>query len=319
MSFTEVVSRVKDSVVEITTETVVRGSRFSQYVTSGAGSGVIIAKEGYVITNHHVISGADSIVVRTTDGTEYSAKLLGSDAATDVAVLKIDPADTQLTVATLGDSTKLMVGEDAIAIGNPLGSLGGTVTNGIISALDREISIDGESMRLLQTNAAVNPGNSGGGLFNLAGELIGLVNAKSSGEDVEGLGFAIPVNTAKEIARQLIEFGYVRGRVDIGLSMIDITNMFDLIAYGLSAPGVYVYESPYNTEIRSGDRIQAVNGVAVNSAAEVKAAYRDCAVGDVIEVSLVRGKNVITVKVTLREMVPASNGVEFDADGGKAG
>ena len=314
-SFTEIVAAVKDSVVEITTETAVRGSYFSQYVTSGAGSGVIIAKEGYVITNHHVIDGADSVVVRTTDGTEYKAVIVGSDVSTDVAVLKIDPADKTLTVAVLGDSSKLMVGEDAIAIGNPLGSLGGTVTNGIISALDREINIGGESMRLLQTNAAVNPGNSGGGLFNLAGELIGIVNAKSSGENVEGLGFAIPINTAEEIASQLIEFGYVRGRVDIGLNLIDITNMFDLFAYGLSTPGVYVYESPYNDQIKSGDRIQAVNGVAVTSAAEVKAAYRDCAVGDVIKISLVRGNKVIEVDVTLRELAPTSTGVEFETDG----
>ncbi len=315
MSFPEVVAAVKDSVVEITTETAVRGSYFSQYVASGAGSGVIIAKEGYVITNHHVIDGADSVTVRTTDGTEYTAAIVGSDASSDVAVLKIDPAGASLTVATLGDSAKLMVGEDAIAIGNPLGSLGGTVTNGIISALDREINIAGESMRLLQTNAAVNPGNSGGGLFNLAGELIGIVNAKSSGEDVEGLGFAIPINTAQEIAAQLIEFGYVRGRVDIGLNLIDITNMFDLFAYGLSTPGVYVLESPYNDQIKSGDRIQAVNGVAVTSAAEVKAAYRDNAVGDVIKVSIVRGNKVIEVDVTLRELVPTSTGVEFETEG----
>ncbi|MBR6708624.1 MAG: trypsin-like peptidase domain-containing protein [Clostridia bacterium] len=310
-SLAEVVEKIKASVVEITTETVVSGSRFNQYVTSGAGSGVIIAKEGYIITNHHVISGANNITVRTIDGTEFSASLIGTDAASDIAVLKIDPKDTVLTVAVLGNSSNLVVGEDAIAIGNPLGELGGTVTNGIISALDREVEIDGESMRLLQTNAAVNPGNSGGGLFNLAGELIGIVNAKSSGSDVEGLGFAIPVNTAQDVATQLIEYGYVRGRVDIGLNMIDITSMFDLMAYRLSTPGVYVYESPYNNEIKSGDRIQSVNGVSVSSTAEVKAAYRDCAVGDVIVVSVVRNNRVIDVNVTLRELVPSSTGVQF--------
>ena len=310
MSMAAVVAAVKDSVVEITTETVVTGSRFSQYVASGAGSGVVIAKEGYVITNHHVIADANNIMVRTTDGKEYKASLVGSDASSDVAVIKIEP-EVELTVAVLGDSSKLMVGETALAIGNPLGSLGGTVTSGIISALDRELEIDGESMRLLQTNAAVNPGNSGGGLFNMAGQLIGIVNAKSSGEDVEGLGFAIPVNTAQEIAAQLIEYGYVRGRVDIGLSMIDISSVFDLMAYGLNSPGVYVLESPYNDQIRSGDRIQAVNGVAVSTAAEVKAAYRDCAVGDVITVSIVRGRQVLEVQITLREYVPNSTGVEF--------
>jgi len=310
MSMAAVVAAVKDSVVEITTETVVMGSRFSQYVSSGAGSGVVIAKEGYVITNHHVIADANNITVRTTDGKEYKASLVGSDVSSDVAVIKIEP-EAELTVAVLGDSSKLMVGETALAIGNPLGSLGGTVTSGIISALDRELEIDGESMRLLQTNAAVNPGNSGGGLFNMAGQLIGIVNAKSSGEDVEGLGFAIPVNTAEEIATQLMEYGYVRGRVDIGLDMIDISSIFDLMAYGLSSPGVYVLESPYNDQIRSGDRIQTVNGVAVNTSAEVKAAYRDCAVGDVITVSIVRGRQVLEVQITLREYVPNSTGVEF--------
>lgn len=316
LSFPEVVAAVKDSVVEITTETAIRGNYFQQFVTGGAGSGVIIAKEGYVITNHHVIDGADTVMVRTTDGSEYKATLVGSDAASDVAVLKIDPtADKPLTVAVLGDSTKLMVGEDAIAIGNPLGSLGGTVTNGIISALDREIRIDGESMRLLQTNAAVNPGNSGGGLFNLAGELIGIVNAKSSGEDVEGLGFAIPINTAQAVAEQLIEFGYVRGRVDLGLNLMDITNMYDLFYYGLNTPGVYVYASPYNDQIKSGDRIQAVNGTAVSSAADVKAAYAGMAVGDVVKVSIVRRNKVIEVDVTLRELVPTASGVEFETEG----
>lgn len=310
MSMAAVVAAVKDSVVEITTETVVMGSRFSQYVASGAGSGVVIAKEGYIITNHHVIADANNITVRTTDGKEYKASLVGSDVSSDVAVIKIEP-EAELTVAVLGDSSKLMVGETALAIGNPLGSLGGTVTSGIISALDRELEIDGESMRLLQTNAAVNPGNSGGGLFNMAGQLIGIVNAKSSGEDVEGLGFAIPVNTAEEIATQLMEYGYVRGRVDIGLSMIDITSIFDLMAYNLSSPGVYVLESPYNDQIRSGDRIQTVNGVAVSTSAEVKAAYRDCAVGDVITVSIVRGRQVLEVQITLREYVPNSTGVEF--------
>ena len=119
------------------------------------------------------------------------------------------------------------------------------------------------------------------------------------------------IHTAEEIAVQLIEYGYVRGRVDIGLSMIDITSIFDLMAYNLSSPGVYVYDSPYNDQIKSGDRIQAVNGVAVSSAAEVKAAYRDCEVGDVITVSVVRGRQVIDVQITLRELVPTSTGVEF--------
>src|SRR5699024_342301 len=151
---------------------------FQQYVSSGAGSGVILTQDGYIVTNHHVIEDANSITVRTRSGDEYNASLVGSDEQSDLAVLKIDA--TGLTPAVLGDSTTLEVGELAIAIGNPLGELGGSVTSGIISALDREMTIDGQTMTLLQTDAAVNPGNSGGGLFNANGDLIGIVNAKSS-------------------------------------------------------------------------------------------------------------------------------------------
>lgn len=131
------------------------------------------------------------------------------------------------------------------------------------------------------------------------------------GDDVEGLGFAIPINTAQEIAAQLIEFGYVRGRVELGLKLIDISSIFDLMAYNLSTPGVYVYESPYTNEIQSGDRIQAINGTAVSSTADIKAAYSDLSVGDVVTISLVRGNRVIEVNLTLREVVPTSTGVEF--------
>ncbi|MBR6602629.1 MAG: trypsin-like peptidase domain-containing protein, partial [Clostridia bacterium] len=233
MSKHQVVALVKDSVVEITTEQVVNGHSFYQYVQSGAGSGVIIAKEGHVITNNHVIDGASKITVRLTNGNEYEAKLIGTDASSDIAILKIN-ADEELTVATLGTSAKLSVAEEVIVIGNPLGELGGTVTNGIVSALAREINIDGEKMTLIQTNAAVNPGNSGGGMFNLYGELVGIVNAKSSGSDVEGLGFAIPIDTAYDIVLQLMDYGYVRGRVDHGLELIDIGDLFTAASYRVS-------------------------------------------------------------------------------------
>ncbi|MBQ2862637.1 MAG: trypsin-like peptidase domain-containing protein, partial [Clostridia bacterium] len=197
-TMTDVISSVRDTVVEIVTENIQESAFYGQYVTSGAGSGVIINENGYIITNNHVVAGANTIYVRTTDQKEYKASLVGTDEESDIAVIKIDA--TSLKAATLGDSSAIKLGEAVIAIGNPLGSLGGTVTDGIISALDREVTIDGQEMRLLQTNAAVNPGNSGGGLFNMAGELIGVVNAKSSssnsGATIEGLGFAIPINHA---------------------------------------------------------------------------------------------------------------------------
>lgn len=207
LTIPEVAAAVKPTVVEITTETAMsyrygRGRMVGQYISEGAGSGVILTEDGYIATNYHVINGANSVTVRLSDGTEYPASVIGASEMDDLAVLKIDAS--ALTPAVMGDSSNLLVGDGAVAVGNPLGELGGTVTDGIISALDREITLDGVSMTLLQTSAAINPGNSGGGLFNLRGELIGIVNAKSAGSEIEGLGFAIPINAAQPILERII-------------------------------------------------------------------------------------------------------------------
>lgn len=202
MTIQEITKTAQKSVVEIKTEGAVSDSWMQQYVTEGAGSGVIISKDGYIVTNNHVIADAGKITVTTYDKHSYEADLVGTDTTNDVAVLKVKA--TGLTPAVYGNSDQLNVGDLAVAIGNPLGELGGTVTAGIISATDRKLSIDGKSMKLLQTDSSINPGNSGGGLFNGDGQLIGIVVAKSSGSDVEGLGFAIPVNTAASVAQQLI-------------------------------------------------------------------------------------------------------------------
>lgn len=218
--------------VEVTTKT---NSGYFGEVATGAGSGVILTADGYIVTNHHVVDGGSAFTVRTRSGDTYEASLVGSDSQTDLAVLKIDAEG--LTPAVLGDSDKLVVGETAVAIGNPLGELGGTVTSGIISALSREITTSaGATMELLQTNAAINPGNSGGGLFNSSGELIGIVNAKSVGEDIEGLGFAIPINTAKSVIEDLISDGYVRGRIDTGFTVVDLTDQATALQYGVRRP-----------------------------------------------------------------------------------
>lgn len=306
-----VASKVKDSVVEITTETVVSGNRFSQYIASGAGSGVIIAKEGYIITNNHVIEGADNITVRTTDGTEYKAALIGTDSSEDIAVIKIDAGDKVLTTATFGNSDELIVGEPVVAIGNPLGQLGGSVTNGIISALDRDISIDGERMTLLQHNAAVNPGNSGGGLFNSNGELIGIVNAKSTGGDVEGIGFAIPSNKAYDVMQQLIEYGYVRGRAYLGLDLIDIQNTFDAMYYRVNNFGVYVISSEFIEGLKPGDRITAFDGTEVSLRSDIKALLAKKNVGDEVTITVVRNGSLVEVKAVCREYAPSQNKVDF--------
>ena len=207
-SVTDVVDQVADAVVEIrcTVKVQVGGYWFQRptsYSATSAGSGVILSADGLIVTNCHVIEGATDITVRLRNGTEYAASLVGSDAEHDIAVLRVQAEN--LTYATFGDSSALKVGQTVVVIGNPLGTLGGTVTDGIISALDRDITIDGTTMRLLQTNASINSGNSGGGMFDLDGRLIGVVKAKSTGDDVEGLGFAIPANTALSVVKQLTQ------------------------------------------------------------------------------------------------------------------
>ncbi len=304
MTVPTVVAKVAASVVEISTETLVQSDWIGQYVTGGAGSGVIIAEEGYIITNHHVIDGADSIVVRLNDGTEFAATLVGSDEQTDVAILWIDPGEYELTVATLGSSYDLVAGEDIIAIGNPLGSLGGTVTEGIISATERQISVDGNDMTLLQVSAPINPGNSGGGLFNLAGELVGVVNAKMSSEEIEGLGFAIPVDTAYKIACELMEYRYVRGRVTTGLTLVDVGSVQTAMYYFNSRyTGVYVYDSESDV-LKYGDLIISVNGQEIAASEEISDAIEGLSVGDTVEFVVYRDKKQVTVTLTLMELVP---------------
>lgn len=202
LTIPQVVEKVSDTVVEIRTKHTSGNKWFGTYETTGAGSGVVISQNGYIITNSHVVDGATEIAVYLSDGRTYSAKLIGSDLSVDIAVIKIN--ETGLNFARMGSSAHLAVGQSVIAIGNPLGTLGGTVTNGIISAKDREVVIDRYRMTLLQTNVAINPGNSGGGLFDMAGQLIGIVNAKKIDEQIEGLGFAIPIDIAWAAAKKII-------------------------------------------------------------------------------------------------------------------
>lgn len=275
-----------------------------QYVQTGAGSGVIISEDGYLITNNHVINGASTIQVRTSDGTTYDAVLVGTDSKTDVAVLKINASG--LRPVTFGDSDNLNVGETAVAIGNPLGELGGTVTNGIISAKDRSITLDNQQMTLLQTNAAINPGNSGGGLFNSRGELIGMVVAKSSGSDVEGLGFAIPSNLVSKIAQELIANGYVTGRPALGVTVLSIENAQTAMQYGVSSLGVYITDVESGSAadkagLQAGDRIISINNLVVESFADLSAALDNYAVGDTVEIMVSRGGSTVTVSLTLQE------------------
>lgn len=300
MSLPEIAETARDSVVEITTETVSGSSRMHQFVVEGAGSGVVITSDGYIVTNNHVIEDATTIKVRLTSGESYDAALIGKDSQTDLAVIKITASD--LTPVVLGNSGDLKVGDLAVVIGNPLGELGGTVTDGIVSALDREITIDGETMTLLQTNAAINPGNSGGGMFNAEAELVGIVNAKSSGSDVEGLGFVIPIDTAKPIITSLIENGYVSGRPWLGVELLDITDVATAMYYRVSQLGVYVAQSGNNSDLKAGDLILKLNEEAVSSYADIKSILSNYAIGDQITVQVYRDGSLQNILVTIQEI-----------------
>lgn len=299
----DIVEKCKDSVVEITTESVSSGnSIFGQYVSQGAGSGVIISKDGYIVTNNHVVSGATSLKVTTTDGTEYDASVVGKDSQTDLAVIKVDANNLQ--AATLGDSDILQVGDPAIAIGNPLGELGGTVTTGIISATDRQITIDDETMTLLQTDAAINPGNSGGGLFNADGNLIGIVNAKESSTGIEGLGFAIPITPAQDIITELMQNGSVTSRPALNVSLYDYTSN-NQGQYSKYKDGCYIVQIVKNgaadkAGLKQNDRILSFDGEQIQSTSDVKNVLKKHKIGDTVKMVVERDSKKVTVEITLQ-------------------
>ena len=315
LSTAQVAEMVSPSVVVITTEQVVY-SQWSWYgqsqVESGAGSGVIISSDGYILTCAHVVDGASTITV-TIDDKDYTATLVGEDTTSDVAVIKIDA--TGLTPATVGDSDSLKVGQSVMAVGNPLGELGGTVTGGMISALNRSVTIQGTSsvntMSLIQMDASVSPGNSGGGLFNMSGELVGIVNAKSSSSDAEGLGFAIPINDAIEVAQQLLENGYVTGRPYLGITYLGVEDAQTAAQLGVNAYGVYVVEvvkggPAERAGLQSGDRIVSIDGTEIASKDDLGTLMQKHAAGDTLNITIARNGQMQTVSVTLGEKT-ASN------------
>lgn len=311
----QVADLVSPSVVVITTEQVVY-SQWSWYgqnqVESGAGSGVIISSDGYILTCAHVVDGASTITVTIGDK-DYTATLVGEDTTSDIAVIKID-ADG-LPPATVGNSDSLKVGQSVMAVGNPLGELGGTVTGGMISALNRSVTIQGSSsvntMSLIQMDASVSPGNSGGGLFNMNGELVGIVNAKSSSSDAEGLGFAIPINDAIKVAQELLENGYVTGRPYLGITYLAVEDAQTAAQLGVNAYGVYVVEvvkggPAEKAGLQAGDRIVSVDGTEIASKDDLGTLMQKHAAGDTLSITIARDGQMQTVNVTLGEKT-ASN------------
>ena len=263
-------------------------------VEQGSGSGIIITTSGYIVTNQHVISGASEISVILNSGEEFSAKLIGQDEKTDIAVLKIE-TDKELTAATLGDSSAVEVGETAVAIGNPLGQeFAGSVTAGVISAVNRTMTIDQRSYNLLQTDAAINSGNSGGALINQYGEVIGINSVKLTQTGVEGLGFAIAISEVKPIIDDLMSSGYVKGRPLVGITVAETR-------YGLFISGVSDGTGAAKAGLKEGDMISKVDGQTVKSSAELNEIRDKKKPGDKLKFTIMRDGELLEVDVTLME------------------
>lgn len=270
------------------------------------GSGVILNEEGFIVTNAHVIEGASAVSVILNDGREYEARIIGQDTQSDLAVIQIDAEN--LTPATFGDSNNLQVGERLVVIGNAAGRLAGTVTQGILSGLDRQISVqmsDGTvvTMNLLQTDAAINPGNSGGAVVNRFGQVIGISSAKLSGSDYEGLCFAIPTADAQPVVQNLIAYGYVKDRMTLGVTVIALSSATGPDR-GLPAQGLYIAEvAPesdlVNHDVSAGDVILKADGVTLTAVADLQDILADKKSGDTIDLEIYKHTNGKTVAVTV--------------------
>ena len=287
------------------------GSSGSQ-VQTGSGSGVIITADGYIVTCHHVVEGASKITVILSDETSHEAKIVGTDSRNDLAVIKIEASG--LTPATLGDSDMLTVGEDVVAIGNPLGELRGTSTGGMVSALGRQVTVEGTEMTLIQHDAAVSPGSSGGGLFNSSGSLIGIVNAKASSNNAEGIGFAIPVNSVKQIISDLIEHGYVKGRAYLGILSQNVTLRAEQGGWGgyfghggtscVQVGQVVAGSAAEAAGIQAGDLILAVGEEQITSTDALSKAIGAYNAGDQATLTIQRNGQQMQVDVTFGEYTP---------------
>lgn len=316
LTIPEIATKVGPSVVGVINKTEMQAQRFwdpfsgryyytqdpsqqGELIEQGSGSGIIITTDGYIVTNQHVIENATEIDVVLNTGTTYTAKVVGQDAKTDLAVLKITPDKKEkLTAAVLGDSTKVEVGELAVAIGNPMGlEFSGSVTAGIVSAVNRTMSIEDRTYNLIQTDAAINNGNSGGALINKYGEVIGINSVKLSTTGVEGMGFAIAISEAKPIIDDLMNSGYVTGRPYVGIGISETR-------YGLFITSVQEGSGAEKAGLKVDDMILEVDGKAVSSTSQINEIRDKKKPGDKLKFKILRERNTMEILV---ELIESSN------------
>lgn len=285
------------------------GGGYTQEVPA-SGSGVILTEDGYIATCAHVVSQANTLQVTTYDGQVYNAVIVGSDEQNDIAIIKVEA--TGLIPALLGESDMVTVGEEVIVIGNPLGELRGSVSHGIISASSREIQVEGRDMSLLQTDAAINHGNSGGGLFNANGQLIGIVNAKVDSSGVEGLGFAIPLNSVIKEINDLVSFGYIKDRAYLGVKTTDVTLRKDYYRWGGFSTGIACVQvtelvkdgAAQLAGVKVGDLIMQLDGQEITSGSGLSLALRAYKPGDSATLTVQRDGEELKLPVTFHEYTP---------------
>ena len=317
MSPAEVYASTVNSVVSINCSSV-STNIFGQSVQSASsGSGFIITQDGYIVTNHHVVSGASSVTVTLYDGTEYPATVVGSDSDYDVAVLKINATDLQ--PVTLGNSSSVNVGDSVLAIGNPLGELTFSMSQGIVSCCDRAINVDGTPFNMIQVDASINPGNSGGPLMNLYGEVVGIVSAKYSTYStttVEGLGFAIPISDVKSIITDIMENGAVTDKAYMAITAGTMTAQM-AAQYSIDVTqGVFVYSvveggAGDKAGLRLGDVITKLNDTTLTSRQDMSAAMKSYRAGDTVTLTVYRGGQYITTELTF-DAQPQTTGSDTD-------
>ena len=307
----EIYAKYVNSCVGITVD-IVSTNVFGQTVTgAAAGSGFVITEDGYILTNYHVIDGANSIKVTFDNGKEYTATYVGGEEKNDIAVIKVDA--TGLTPVVIGKSSDMLVGEQVTTIGNPLGELTFSESTGIISALDRSITMsDGRQMNMIQTDCAINSGNSGGPLFNSHGEVIGIVSAKySSGSNtssasVEGLGFAIPMDDVANMVSDLVKNGYVTGKPIMGISVADVDE--SVTSYGVPQGAIIRVVTPdlcgAKAGLQAGDIVTKIDNTDVTSASDLTSAIGNYKPGDKVTLTIFRSGETKTVEVTLEESTP---------------